>query len=303
MTGPGPSAGWRVLACPHCGAPLSGDPDGPAGVAGRRPRVLGCPLGHRFDVARQGYVALLGPRSRTDTGDSADMVAARVEFLGAGHYAPISVAVADAAGASRSGAATSAAGTGEPVLLEIGAGTGHYLSAALDRIPGAAGVGLDSSRYAARRAATDPRTCSVLADAWSRLPLVDQAADVVLSVFAPRDLAEVARVLRPGGSLVAVTPRPGHLVELRERVGLLSIDPDKADALEQRARRAGLRPTERTEVRSRLRLTRAAVAALVRMGPAARHLDPADLARRVAALDEPVEATLDVSVSVLVADR
>ena len=81
--------------------------------------VVGCPAGHRFDLARQGYLSLLGPRSRTDTGDSADMVAARGQFLGAGHYRRIARAVADRVVAG-------------PVI-EIGAGTGYYLAAAVDR--------------------------------------------------------------------------------------------------------------------------------------------------------------------------
>ncbi len=69
------------LACPHCGAGLS--------AAGRAVR---CASGHGFDVARQGYVSLLAGRAPV-SGDTAEMVAARAEFLDAGHYAPITRAV------------------------------------------------------------------------------------------------------------------------------------------------------------------------------------------------------------------
>ena len=109
MSGSGLDAVLPLLACPHCPQPLTRQGAG----------VVGCETGHRFDMARQGYLSLLGSRSRTDTGDSADMVEARAEFLGAGHYRPIADAIA------RQGL------TRGPVL-EIGAGTGYYLAIALD---------------------------------------------------------------------------------------------------------------------------------------------------------------------------
>jgi 23S rRNA (guanine745-N1)-methyltransferase len=74
----------RVFRCPHCGAPLEiGE------------RAWRCANGHSFDVARQGYVALERKAAR---GDTAEMVAARVAFLEAGHYSPIAEAVVAAAG-------------------------------------------------------------------------------------------------------------------------------------------------------------------------------------------------------------
>ena len=106
---PGLDGVLPLLACPHCSAALARDGG-----------VVGCPAGHRFDVARQGYLSLLGAASRTDTGDSADMVAARAAFLGDGHYRPLADAIADRVEAG-------------PVL-EIGAGTGYYLGGVLDRL-------------------------------------------------------------------------------------------------------------------------------------------------------------------------
>ena len=146
------------------------------------------------------------------------MVAARVQFLGAGHYAAIAAA-----------AAASLGHQGGPIL-EIGAGTGYYLAAALDRT-GASGIALDSSKYAARRAATDHRVISVVADAWSALPIRDSSVGSVLSVFAPRNPDEIVRVLRPGGGFVGVTPQAHHLLELRERLTMLTVDEGKASRL------------------------------------------------------------------------
>ncbi|MBM0235827.1 23S rRNA methyltransferase, partial [Micromonospora sp. STR1_7] len=77
------------LRCPVCGEPLA---EATAGTA----RALRCPRRHSFDLARQGYVNLLAGRA-PHVGDTAEMVAARADFLAAGHYDLISAALADAA--------------------------------------------------------------------------------------------------------------------------------------------------------------------------------------------------------------
>lgn len=268
-----PARALAALRCPHCGQPLA------AGSA-----ALGCAGGHRFDLARQGYVALLGSRSRTDTGDDAEMVAARVQFLGAGHYQPIVAALAGALEPA------------EGVIVDLGAGPGYYLQTLTTaQRPG---IAVDASKYAARRAASVPHVLSVLADNWSALPIADAAADAVLSVFAPRNLAQIARILRPGGLLLAVTPEPGHLHGIRNRLGMLTVDPGKAERLAQAA--AGLLdPVGRCRVRYEMAVGHGDLAALVRMGPAARHVDVAGLAAAVAALPDPVEVEVEVTVSTL----
>jgi len=190
-------------------------------------------------------------------------------------------------------------------VLEIGAGTGYYLAGvlrSLDARPGhqeAVGVALDASRYAARRAAAaHPRIGSVVADAWSRLPIGDGVADTVLSVFAPRNADEINRVLSNAGRLVAVTPEPGHLAELRGPLGLLTIDPGKPERLAD-AFAGRLQAADQLPVVQELRLSRPDVLALVRMGPSARHLQPDQLADAVDALPEATTVTLAVTVSVL----
>ena len=284
------ASAMAALACPHCGARL--DVDSPEALVAAAFR---CPQGHSFDIARQGYVALLTPRSRTDSADSAEMVAAREEFLGAGHYAPIASALAAEIGRALSRR------PGAPVL-EIGAGTGYYLRAALDAAgPAAAGLALDSSRYAARRAALDPRTVSVVADAWSALPLADRSMAAVASVFAPRNPAEITRVLATRGSLVAVTPQPRHLAELRERLTMLTVDQGKPERLVEKFDGL-LRLSGHREVTFELGLGHAEVTALVGMGPSARHLSPGDLAEQVRALPAELTVTAAVTVSTFVKD-
>jgi len=199
------------LRCPLCGASLE-----------RSAAALRCASGHAFDIARQGYVSLLAGRL-APVGDTADMVQARAEFLAAGHYARLAEAVARAAGDLDTGAENPAGG-----VADIGAGTGYYLASVLDRQPGRAGLALDASKFAARRAArAHPRIGAVVADVRARLPIADGAAAVALSVFAPRPAAELRRILHPAGRLLVVTPDPDHLGELAGPLGLLAVDPRK----------------------------------------------------------------------------
>ncbi|WP_111767906.1 putative RNA methyltransferase [Nakamurella deserti] len=263
-----------ALACPHCDGPLT-----------RTDGTLGCPQGHRFDLARQGYVSLLGRRSRTDTGDSAEMVTARDAFLAAGHYRPTADAV------------TALCPADAQVLLEVGAGTGWYLAAVLAARPGAVGIALDASVRAARRAASaSPAIGSVVADAWSRLPVADGAVDVALSIFAPRDAAELSRVLRPDGRLIVVTPAPAHLAELIGPLGMLTVDAGK-DAKLAASLAGEFVADGSTDVRSPLRLDRDDLRRLVLMGPSARHVDRESLDRTLAAGPDVTVATLAVTVS------
>lgn len=253
-----------LLRCPHCAGPLD-DRDG----------AVRCPAGHSFDVARQGYLSLLPPGGGTSTADGAAMVQAREAFLGAGHYDALSGAVA--------------AAVQDGPVVDVGAGTGHHLARVLDRV-GGAGLALDLSKHAARRAArAHPRIGSVVADAWRSLPVRDGAAGAVLSVFAPRSPAEAARVLVPGGRLVVATPTAEHLHELVTAHGLVTVDPDKQDRLDRQL--AGWRLVGREPVRRTLALSGADVRAAVAMGPSAHHVDPA------AVPDEGAEVTLSVQVA------
>ena len=272
-----------LLCCPQC-------PSAQQPLLQLDDREIGCTAGHRFDLARQGYLPLLGGASRTDTGDSAAMVAARSDFLGRGHYSPIAEAVA---------AATTSfvAGSPEPVVCEIGAGTAYYLGAAL---PAAGrGIALDSSRYAARRAASaDPRVAAVLADAWAPLPLARGAVDVVLVVFAPRVATEIRRIVRAGGGAVVVTPNAGHLGEVREALGMLSVDDGKAAAVREQF--AGSFDVVGTSaVRHPMTLTLQDLQDLVAMGPSARHHTP-EAIRAAAEFTLPDSDTVTVHADVTV---
>ncbi|MEV0290448.1 putative RNA methyltransferase [Kribbella sp. NPDC050820] len=265
-----------VLRCPVCSDALA-----------LTERTATCPRGHAYDLAKQGYLNLLPSASTGIDGDSAAMVGARTVFLGAGHYVPI-----------RDALILAAAGMGEDdLLVEVGAGTAYYLSGVLGTAPGRRGIALDVSRYAARRAAkVDPRIGSVVCDAWQELPLLDDSAQLMLNVFAPRNAAEMARVLAPGGTLLVVTPNQEHLAELVGVLGLVKVDQEKERRLQESL--AGKFEQTGTElVESVMRLDRTAIEQLVMMTPSARHLNHRELAGQIAVLPEPSVVTLSVTLS------
>ncbi|NUU32891.1 methyltransferase domain-containing protein [Arthrobacter sp. C9C5] len=261
-----PAASLAALVCPVCRSPFT---------AGSGGRSLICPAGHSFDAAKQGYFNFLTGKGTVFEADSAAMVAARFDFLSAGHYRPLAGAVAELAAPFLAEAGST--------VLDSGTGTGHYLRALLDRVPAAA-VGIDISKFALRRAARlNPEAVNLVGDVWQPLPVGDDAVDVVTVVFAPRNAAEFARVLRPGGRLIVVTPRPGHLAEIAGQTGMLGIEPAKEERLA--ATLAGhFRAHEGRDLDLDLRLAPADVANLALMGPGGHHLDPAALAARVAGL-------------------
>lgn len=305
----------ELLICPHCGGELR-----------ENGASLICSRGHTMNIARQGYVSLLGRDSGTHTADSAEMVAAREKFLASRHFQPLVDAVVEAAtevgeGASEgqgaeaaeaadanegnkgndaagsAGAAVAAEPVGGGAVVDLGCGSGRYLAAVLDSLPGRIGIGVDNSKFAARRAArSHQRASAVVADIWDGIPIRDGAASVMLNVFSPRNGEEMARILEPGGRLVVVTPQSGHLGELIERFGMISVDPDKEERLERSlgalAERAKSRDLEWT-----MKLPPDEIRNLVEMGPSAGRMNKTEMAAALEGLEETTNVTAAVTIT------
>lgn len=246
--------------------------------------------GHSYDVAKQGYVTLAAGAGLRYSGDDTEMIRARETFLSGGHFAPFVEAVTatihdviDDAGVPDDA---------EPALLEVGAGTGYYLSHMLDSVDGSRGIGLDVSVPAAKLLAKcHSRVGAVVADAWANLPVRDASIDAIAVVFAPRNASEFARVLKPGGQVVVLTAGQGHLDELREPLGIIGVEEGKVQRMIDQA--AGhLKPVGEPEpVEFTMQLDQGSIATQIGMSPSARHIHPDVLAERIATLPTTMAVT------------
>jgi 23S rRNA (guanine745-N1)-methyltransferase len=255
-----PRPGHWLLRCPLCKS-------GFTAAAG----AFVCRNSHSFDLAREGYVNLVcgGSRHPAAGGDSSPQLRHRTEFLRAGHLDALTVMIVRQV-------ERSARGTRH--VVDAGSGTGHHLAQIGARLPGSVvGLGLDISKTAARQAARRwPSVAFAVADLWAEWPVQDEAVDLVLSIFGPKNFPEIARVLRPGGWLALAYPGPEHLIELRDRFGLLR------QHAENSGRYAGMvtrfvGPPSVTRLHRRAVLDPATARAVILMGPNARHVDPAIL--------------------------
>jgi 23S rRNA (guanine745-N1)-methyltransferase len=270
-----PRPAHRLLRCPLCKA-------GFIAAAG----VLVCRNRHSFDLAREGYVNLLSGRRRRPAarGDSPAQLRHRAEFLDSGHLDTLTATIVRQVERSAPGLQH---------VLDAGSGTGHHLARITARLPGSIiSLGLDISKDAARQAARRwPKPAFAVADLWAEWPVHDTAVDLVVSIFAPKNLPETSRVLRPGGWLAVAYPGPDHLIELRDRFGLLRQDEETPGRYADMATHCVGPPTV-ARLRSRAVLDPAMARAVILMGPNACHVD-------LSILDvgpHPLAVTFDINI-------
>lgn len=107
-------------------------------------------------------------------------------------------------------------------------------------------------------------------------------------------LDQFARVLAPDGDLIVVTPTEHHLRPLVDRLGLLSVDADKERRIEE-SLSGHFTEVDRDTVEFAMTLAGESVAAVVGMGPSARHVDPEETRGRMAGITETVTASFRLS--------
>ncbi len=265
------------LRCPVCAGPVRLDDT-----------QLNCGNGHGFDIARQGYVNLTASRANPGTADTADMIAAREEFLGRGHYRPLTRSLVSLAASHEP--------SGDGLVVDLAGGTGYYLAAALDALPHRHGLCVDLSTAALQRAArTHPRAAAAGADVWQHLPLASASAALVLNVFGPRNVAEIDRILTADGLLIVAAPGGAHLRELRQPLGLIGVDQRKPQRLADAF--GHYTPLGSQVLNYQLSLDHADLTAVTAMGPSAHHIAPGALADRIQALPSPAAVTVDLRIS------
>ena len=183
------------LTCPICGEKLN-----------RADRTFVCPSRHSFDIARQGYVNLLTVQQKhsLNPGDTREQVLSRRCFLEAGFYEPILNALI--------GAAREFGITGP--ILDVGCGEGYY-SARLAEALDAELVGLDISKEAVRCAAAKYKGHTWLTATAAHIPVPDESAQLITSLFALTLPEEFARILKENGYYFQVLACQDHLLGLK----------------------------------------------------------------------------------------
>ncbi len=199
-----------ILQCPVCRKPLL-------------PTVTGyqCAARHSFDAGRQGYVNLVLAHKKhsKEPGDDPGMIQSRRRFLDLGYYCRVSDGVNEAVRTVLSGLADLSGCS----ILDAGCGEGYYLQRLKEALAhgGTARLpieyhGVDVSKFAVRQATQRDRTMAWFVASINDLPFLDETLDIVLNIFSPANVMQFARILKPSGSLVFVSPGPKHLNGLRE---------------------------------------------------------------------------------------
>jgi len=182
----------ELLICPVCGEPLS-----------MHERSMGCIHGHRFDVAREGYVNLLrSSKSGDHIGDDKQSARCRRDFLNKGYYSTLKNYLQELF-VNRRGS-----------VLDICCGEGYY-TAALAENENLQVYGFDISREMVRLAAKRGGASCFVANLASIL-VVPESFDFAVHLFAPFQEQAFSRTLKRGGRLYTVIPGSHHLFGLKE---------------------------------------------------------------------------------------
>ncbi|AKJ42248.1 23S rRNA (guanine(745)-N(1))-methyltransferase [Pragia fontium] len=192
-------------------------------------RVWCCSNHHQFDRAKEGYVNLMPVQHKKskNPGDNQMMMQARRQFLDAGYYQPLRDAIYSLLDKSLSDHQNTKR------LLDIGCGEGYYTGFLAENLSSHHTVqvhGLDIAKGAIRAAAKRYPAASFCVASSHRLPFADDSMDGVLRIYAPCKAQELSRVIKSGGFIVAVTPAPRHLIQLK---GLIYQTPQPHEDIEE----------------------------------------------------------------------
>lgn len=200
----------RWVRCPSCGGKLTCEAN-----------TFGCDLGHRFDLAKEGYLNLLLAQARKshDPGYSKSMIASRHAFFGRGHYQQLADTIAEIV--ATYAAVRHNAGNSTRVL-DAGCGEGYYVRRIRNYFEAASAAidlcGIDISKHGIKVAAKrDPASAYAVASSHD-LPLPDHCADIIFTHFSPIFAESFRRVARQNGIVLVGSPGPMHLFGLKALV-------------------------------------------------------------------------------------
>ena len=190
----------KYLICPCCKAEMTVSDD---------EKSLFC-QGHKkhcFDFSAKGYVNLAG--SRGITGDAKSAVKSRSDFLNKGYYAPIADTLVNLLIKYKP----------EGFVVDAGCGEGYYTQKMFEA--GYKVLGLDLSKFGVHATASRIK-CNVNDSTFAcvssifEMPICDESADAVVSIFAPCAEEEIGRVLTDDGIMIVVSAGREHLMGLKK---------------------------------------------------------------------------------------
>ncbi len=196
----------KLLVCPKC-----------KNVLKKNGNSIVCENKHTYDIAKQGYVNLvLG--SKGGSGDDKEMCRSRHEFHSGDYYNCLSRKIAEICMQNNTCS-----------VVDAGCGEGYYLRKIRDFYESVGRTlssmcGIDLAKEAVSIGAKcekilpDEKRVEYAVAGIFDMPLADECADCVLSVFAPVPELEAHRVLKSGGIMIVVSPGEKHLEGLKKAV-------------------------------------------------------------------------------------
>jgi len=178
-----------------------------------------CPNNHNFDISKQGYVNLLpcNQKQSKDPGDSKKMIEARNKFLQKDFYKTISDSLNKFI-LKQSQDILKNKGNN---ISETGCGTGYYLKNLRkflleNNYQEINYYGLDISKHAMSIASKSDKDIKWIVANSYNTPLLNNSQDIIINIFAPYKIEEIARILKPNGKIYFIVPSKNHLNTFRK---------------------------------------------------------------------------------------
>lgn len=182
-----------MLICPVCKLKLN-----------KNKNVYCCNNKHSFDIAKEGYLNLLGPKA-SPSGDNQEMITARDLVHKSNLYENLALKINEL---------LSSYIDNNQVILDSGCGEGYYLNYLKSSFT-FQGIGVDISKFAIKKASKRYHDLFFIVASSADLPLKNNSVDIITAVFSPWFNKEFKRVLKDEGILLLVSPGEKHLLEIK----------------------------------------------------------------------------------------
>lgn len=178
-------------------------------------KTMKCSNNHSFDISSKGYVNLLiNTKNKNKThGDDKEMVDARYKFLNCGFYQPLSDAICRISKKHLKK---------NSFIVDAGCGECYYTANLYNYLKeseiNCEAVGIDISKHALMYASKRCKDLSLAVGSVFRMPLEDNVADLLLTVFSPYSESEYKRIIKKDGYMIMVFGLENHLYSLKKVV-------------------------------------------------------------------------------------